>query len=163
VTILSADAEGIHATAERRILQDRRRRRLHALFVGGIRGRRRRVRREEAGGVAAVDWYPARTFAAVLLILLLCCIDSFNTLVLLGRGFIELNPLMRGLIDSSGAEFALIKLGLTAFSAIALIVLTRAKAFGRYPAGKILYAAALAYAALVGYEFWMLGGITQFD
>ena len=156
-------AEEENLAAERRVLRDRRHRKAHALLVGGIRGRRRRVRREETGGIAAVDWYPARTFAAVLLILLLSCIDSFNTLALLGRGFIELNPLMRGLINSSGVGFALIKLGLTALSAMALIILTRAPAFGRYPARKILYAAALIYTSLVAYEFWMLGGVTLFD
>jgi uncharacterized protein DUF5658 len=99
----------------------------------------------------------------VLLILLLSCVDSFNTLALLGRGFIEVNPLMRRLINGSGLEFALIKLGVTALSVLALIILTRAKAFGRYPASKILYAAALIYIGLVGYEFWMLGGVTLFD
>lgn len=102
-------------------------------------------------------------FAAVLLILLLSCVDSLNTLALLGRGFIEVNPLMRHLIQGDGIEFALVKLGVTALSAIALIILTRARAFGRYPAGKILYAAALVYVGLVGYEFWMLGGLTLFD
>ncbi len=127
-----------------------------------MRGRRRGVRRQERGGVAAIDWYPARTFAAVLLILLLSCIDSVNTLALLGQGFIEVNPLMRHLINGEGIEFALIKLGVTALSAIALIILTRAQAFGRYPARKILYAAALVYIGLVGYEFCMLGGVTLF-
>ena len=160
VTFLSTGTVGFE---DRRIASDRRRRTLHALVVGGYRGRRRRVRRQESSGIADIDWYPARCFAAVLLILLLSCIDSVNTLALLTRGFIEVNPLMRALIDHGAADFTLIKFGLTAFSLTMLIVLTRVRAFGGFPVAGILYICVALYAGLVGYEFWMLNGFTLFD
>jgi hypothetical protein len=148
---------------EQRTGHDRRRRTLHALLVGGVRRRRRRVRRQEGGGIAAIDWYPARCFAVVFLILVLCCIDSFNTVTLLARGFIELNPLMRALIEEGGPSFVLIKLGLTAASLTALVILTRARTLGRISAGNALYVSAALYIGLVGYEFWLLRGLTLLD
>ena len=94
---------------------------------------------------------------------MLSCVDSLNTVALLTRGFIEVNPLMRSLIIQGGLGFVLVKFGLTASSLVALVVLMRAKAFGRFPAKSILYASAAFYIALVSYEFWMLGGFTLFD
>jgi Domain of unknown function (DUF5658) len=151
------------SAGERRGGRDRRRRKLYGLMAGGLRGRRRHIRRSGHGGIAAIDWYPARFFAVVLVTLLLSCADSLNTLALLGRGFIEVNPLMRALIEQGGPSFTLVKFGVTALSLIALTILMRAKAFGRFPAGAVLYGAMFFYLGLVGYELWMLGGLTLFD
>ena len=89
-------------------------------------------------------------------ILLLSFADSLFTLMLLDRGAVELNPLMRFLIQDGGRSFALVKLGLTAFSITALIILARSRAFGRFPAGLVLYATLAIYTCLVGYELSLL-------
>jgi hypothetical protein len=160
VPILSAPTT---RTDERRRSRERRHRTLRALMVGSFHARRRRVRRSEAGGLAAIDWYPAQCLALVMLTLLLSCADSLNTLALLSRGFIEANPLMNVLITRDASSFALIKFGLTATSLITLIVLIRARLFGRIPVAFILYGCVTVYMVLVSYEFWMLHGFTLFD
>jgi hypothetical protein len=145
-------------TTERRARVDRRQRTLRALLVGGFRPRRRRARRDESPRICAVDWHPAKWFAVAIVILLLSFADSLLTLVLLDHGAVELNPLMRFLILDSVRSFALIKLGITAASLTVLIVMSRSRAFGRIPAGPLLYATLLIYASLVGYELWLLDG-----
>jgi hypothetical protein len=141
---------------ERRERIDRREQTLRALLIGGFQPRRRRARRHESPRIAALDWHPPQWLAVALLILLLSFADTLLTLVLLGHGAIEVNPLMRFLILDGGRSFALIKLGLTASCITLLIVLARSQAFGRFPAGPILYATLLIYIGLVGYELWLL-------
>ncbi|HQW09977.1 MAG TPA: DUF5658 family protein [Steroidobacteraceae bacterium] len=94
-----------------------------------------------------------------LVILLLSCADAFLTLVLMQHGATEVNPIMAPLVTGSGHAFAFWKLALTASGVIVLTILVRIRAFGTFPAGVILYAAATGYAALVGYELWLLDRI----
>ena len=143
-------------TIDRRARHDRRQHALRALLIGSFRPRRRRVRRQEPPRISALDWHPAKWLAVAIIILLLSCADSLLTLMLLDRGAVEVNPLMRFLIQGDGRSFALIKLALTAFSLTALIVMSRSRAFGRVPAGVVLYATLLIYSGLVGYELWLL-------
>lgn len=143
-------------SAERRAVPDRRQQRFRALLVGSFRARRRHARRRGSTAVTALDWHPPKWFAVALLILTLSLIDSLLTLVLLDHGAIEINPLMRYFILEGGRVFALVKLGLTAGCITLLIVTTRSRAFGRSPAGPILYATVLIYASLVAYELWLL-------
>lgn len=91
-----------------------------------------------------------------LVILLLSCADAFLTLVLMQHGATEVNPIMAPLVTGSGRAFAFWKLVLTASGVIVLTILVRIRAFGFYPAGAILYAAATGYVVLVGYELWLL-------
>ena len=148
--------ENFSGTMERRGNRDRRQHLLRALIVGGFRPRRRRARRQESPRITAVDWHPPKWFAVAFVILLLSCADSLFTLVLLDQGAVELNPLMRFLIRDGGRSFALVKLGLTAFSITALIVISRSRAFGRFPAGLVLYATLAIYTCLIGYELSLL-------
>jgi hypothetical protein len=154
-------AKTSHSRAtERRATPDRRRQTVRALLIGGFRQRRRRARRDESPGISALDWHPAKWLAVALLILALSLADSLLTLVLLDKGAIEINPLMRLLILDGGRSFALVKFGLTASCTTLLILLARSRAFGRVPAGPILYAALLMYVGLVGYELWLLDALT---
>jgi hypothetical protein len=147
------------STPERRAVQDRRQQRCRALLIGTFRVRRRHSRRSGSGGVTALDWHPPQWFALALVILILSLIDSLLTLVLLDHGAVEINPLMRLLIVEGGRLFALVKLGLTASCVTLLIVTTRSRAFGRYPAGPILYLTALIYLGLVSYELRLLDAL----
>jgi hypothetical protein len=144
---------------DRRAVQDRRQQKFRALLIGSIRARRRGSRRRGSAGVTALDWHPPKWFALALLILILSLIDSLLTLVLLDHGAIEINPLMRLFIVQGGRLFALVKLGLTAGCITLLIVTTRSRAFGRFPAGPILYLTAAIYIGLVSYEIWLLDAL----
>jgi len=144
---------------ERRAVRDRRQQKFRALLIGSFRARRRRSRRQGCAAVAALDWHPPKWFAVALLILILSLIDSLLTLVLLDHGAVEINPLMRFFIVAGGRLFALVKLGLTAGCITLLIVTTRSRAFGRSPAGPILYLTAVLYVGLVAYELWLLDAL----
>jgi hypothetical protein len=149
------DDQSPHAI-ERRANRDRRHQSLRALVVGGFRPRRRRVRRNELPHIAAVDWHSAQWFATAFGILLLCFADSLFTLVLVDRGAIEVNPLMRLLIQGDGRSFALVKLALTASSLVTLILISGRRAFGCLTPGAVLYATLAIYICLIGYELSLL-------
>jgi hypothetical protein len=141
---------------ERRAGADRRSRPWQALLAGAWRARRRNLRRGERGNLGYVDWHAPQWFAAAVLVLILSLVDTFLTLVLLDHGAIEINPLMRLLVNGDGREFAFVKLALTAWGVAALVVLARVPVFRRYIAGPVLVATALLYVSLVGYELWLL-------
>jgi len=140
----------------RRGRDDRRQRTLHGLLSGGARSRRQGPRRGDDQSIAAVDRHHPQWLAVALVILLLSCADAFLTLVLLQHGATEINPVMEPLVRGSGRAFAVWKLLLTAGAVIVLTILVRIRAFGFYPAGAVLYAAATGYVVLVGYELWLL-------
>lgn len=135
---------------------DRRRRVWHGLFTAGEFARRERPRRRDDQALAAVDHHHPQWLAVALVILLLSCADALLTLLLLSHGASEVNPVMAPLVQGSGHAFAFWKLFLTAAGVIVLTILVRIRAFGFYPAGAILYAAATGYVVLVGYELWLL-------
>ena len=138
---------------------DRRERTLHGLFAGGRHSRRQGPRRRDDRSLAAVDRHHPQWLGVALVILLLSCADAFLTLVLMQHGATEVNPIMAPLVTGSGHAFAFWKLALTASGVIVLTILVRIRAFGTFPAGVILYVAAAGYAALVGYELWLLDRI----
>jgi Domain of unknown function (DUF5658) len=146
-------------TPRHRANSDRRQQRLRALLIGSFRPRRRRARREGSSSIAALDWHSPKWLAVALLILTLSMADSLLTLVLLDHGAIEINPLMRFFILEGGRLFALVKLGLTGGCVTLLILMTRSRAFGRAPAGPILYLTLLVYVGLVSYELWLLDAV----
>lgn len=135
---------------------DRRQRTLHGLLAGSRHSRRRGPRRLDDRALAAVDRHHPQWLAVALVIVLLSCADAFLTLVLLQHGATELNPVMAPLVTGTGRAFAFWKLTLTAGGVIVLTILVRIRAFGVFPAGVILYVVAAGYAALVGYELWLL-------
>jgi Domain of unknown function (DUF5658) len=132
---------------------ERRRRVLRALVHGSFQPRRRTPRRSDERTLGAVDWHHPQWLATAMLIIMLCAADAFLTLVLLGRGASEINPVMRALLGGSGLGFAVIKIGLTASGVVLLTLLARTRAFGRISVGVLLYGVLAAYALLVAYEF----------
>ncbi|MBV6417508.1 MAG: hypothetical protein CMLOHMNK_02229 [Steroidobacteraceae bacterium] len=149
--------DGPHAAERRRNGTDRRQRTLHGLFAGSQRSSRRQgPRRRDDRALAAVDRHHPQWLAVALVILLLSCADAFLTLTLVQHGATEMNPVMAPLVRGSGRAFAFWKLLCTACGVIVLTILVRIRAFGVFPAGALLYVAAAGYAALVGYELWLL-------
>lgn len=144
--------------------QDRRTSTLHALWSGSFRKRRRHARRDADVRIAAIDWHHPQWLAVAMLILLLCCVDAVLTLTLVGAGGSEINPFMRPLVGGDAAAFTYWKFGLTAGGVMLLVVLARARVFGRVSVGPILYGVLAAYVALVAYELWLVSarmGITS--
>jgi hypothetical protein len=136
--------------------RDRRSSTWHALWTGNFERRRQAPRREQDSGFASIDWHHPQWLVLTIVILLMCAIDAVLTLALIGAGGSEVNPVMRPLVTGSGAGFAYWKVGLTSTGVVTLVLLARTRAFGRMPVGRILYAVALCYVALIGYECWLL-------
>ena len=134
----------------------RRTRVLRALVHGSFYPRRRVPRRAGERALGALDWHQPQWLATAMLIVMLCSADAFLTLVLLGRGAYEMNPVMRVLLGGSGLAFAVVKIGLTAAGVVLLTLLARTRAFGRVSVGVLLYGVLAAYALLVAYEFTLL-------
>lgn len=143
--------------AERRRGPDRRTRVIRALLYGSFNPRRRGPRREGESALGAIDWYHPWWLAVATLILVLCASDAVLTVVLIGHGAYELNPLLAPLIGGSGALFAGVKVGLTGVGVVLLTLLSRVKAFGRMPVALILYGVLAGYGALIAYELHLLG------
>lgn len=108
--------------------------------------------------VVVTDWFHAQWLGASILILLLCTVDAILTLTLIGRGAVELNPVMDSLVHGTGHSFALVKFGLTAFGVVMLTILARLRLFGR-AIGYLLYLVLTGYVVLVGYELFLLRNI----
>ena len=142
-------------TPERR-QGERRHRVLRALVLGSFHARRRRPRRADEQALAAVDWHHPQWLATAILILLLSCADAGLTLELMRLGAYEANPLMRPLVGGSAVAFTLVKVGLTSGGVILLTLLAGMRAFGRLPAGLLLYVLLAGYGTLITYEFRLL-------
>ena len=135
---------------------DRRKRVLWSLVYGSFNPRRRGPRRVSDNAVTAVDWHHPQWLAIGTLIVAFSCGDAFLTLVLIGQGAYEMNPLMAPLVGGSAVTFALTKVGLTAVGVLLLTQLARLRTFGRIPVGFILYSVLAIYGTLILYEFRLL-------
>jgi hypothetical protein len=156
VSIEPNDAAAHPPSLPERRRAERRTRVVRALVHGSFHPRRRAARRAGEGALGAVDWHQSQWLATAMLIVLLCAADAFLTVVLLGRGAYEMNPVMRALLGGSGLVFAVVKIGLTASGVVLLTLLARTRAFGRISGGALLYGVLAAYAVLVAYEFSLL-------
>jgi hypothetical protein len=150
-------ADTIEASAaDRRNRTDRRKRTFRSLIHGSFSPRRRGPRRDDDRSLTAVDWHHPQWLAVAILTLLLSTADALLTLVLLERGANEANPFMEPLVGGSPLVFAVVKMLLTSGGIVMLILLARVRVFGRVPVSLLLYTVLVGYAALVGYEFWLL-------
>jgi hypothetical protein len=143
--------------SERRERRDRRQRTFHALVHGSFTPRRRGPRRGDDLSFTSVDWHHPQWLAVAILTLLLCSADAVLTLTLLAHGAVEANPFMEPLVGGSPLIFTLVKMGLTSGGIVTLILLARVRILRMIPVSLLLYTVLFGYAALVGYEFWLLG------
>ena len=135
---------------------DRRKRMMWSLVYGSFHPRRRGPRRAGDTSLTAVDWHHPQWLAIGTLIVAFSCGDAFLTLVLIGQGAYEVNPLMAPLVGGSAVAFALTKVGLTGVGVLLLTQLARLRTFGRIPVGFILYTVLVIYGTLIYYEFHLL-------
>ena len=135
---------------------DRRKRVLWSLVYGSFHPRRRGPRRADENSLTAVDWHHPQWLAIATLIVAFSSADAFLTLVLIGHGAYEMNPLMAPLVGGSAVGFAMTKIGLTAIGVVLLTQLARLRTFGGIPVGAILYSVLIIYGTLIFYEFRLL-------
>lgn len=154
-------AEPTAAVPDDRRQQDRRKSTFRALIHGSLQPRRQGARREGEQSLVSTDWHHPQWLAVAMLTLLMCVGDALLTLTLLQRGAYEANPFMAPLVHDSPLAFAIIKFGLTAVGIVVLILLAQARVFGTLRVSVLLYFVLFAYAGLIGYEFWMLGTLSD--
>ena len=85
-----------------------------------------------------------------------CLFDAFASLILIGRGAREINPLMAVLIAIDPALFTLIKILLTGVCLTVLGRFTHRRLFGLIHIRHILYTILTGYALLMVYESVLL-------
>ncbi|MBW1699551.1 MAG: hypothetical protein JRH18_20330 [Deltaproteobacteria bacterium] len=107
----------------RRSGKDRRANRGFTLKSLFIYGRREEIRRQEdRREIFLVDRYSSALFAAIVLILFLSVIDALLTLILIGHGAKEINPLMAYLLEIEPKIFMMVKYLLTCTSLVIFLV-----------------------------------------
>jgi hypothetical protein len=136
---------------------DRRARVWYALLYGGFKPRRRAGRRAEDQQRAIVDWHDPALLASAVLTLILCVLDAGLTLRLLASGAHEANPVMALLVYGDARRFVILKLALTAFGVMALVVLARVRVFRWLRVGALVHSTLVAYLLLISYELSLAG------
>ncbi len=93
---------------------------LKSLFICG---RREEIRRQDdKGKIFLADRYSTTIFAAIVLILFFSVIDGLLTLILLGHGAKEINPLMAYLLEIEPMLFMTVKYLLTCVSLVIFLI-----------------------------------------
>ena len=139
---------------------DRRRARFHVLVYGAlVHGRRRGPRRRDDTRGYYVDWYDGRLFAVATGIFLFCCLDALFTLILLGMGAEEINPVMAALLEHGVGTFVYTKLAITGFGLVFLVVHAAFWIADTIRVSHILYALLGGYVTLCGYQLEMLARV----
>ncbi len=125
----------------------------------GIGSRARARRSADRLRPTPVDRYGGSAlFALVVTILALSLTDAFLTLVLLGRGAVEINPVMAYYIGVGPQAFVIVKYLLTALPLMLFLLLKDCLA-ERYPFGRLLVPATAAIFGCV--VLWQIHLLTQ--
>lgn len=145
--------------SERRRQPDRRRFGWRTLWIALWSGRRRRPRRQhERHRPHYVDVYEdSRLLLWTLGVVAFCALDAFLTLLILDQGGMELNPIMAFLLDIGTSAFVYVKYLVTALAVIFILFHVNHRLFG-LPVRHLLPAFFFFYAALIGYETFLLSG-----
>jgi hypothetical protein len=141
--------------SERRQATNRRDGILRAFLYGNFRPRRRVSRRTADEHHFLFDWHEPRILYLALGILLLSCTDALFTLNLLGAGANEGNAVMASMLDESVDRFLAVKIGVTAFSLVILVVAARRKLFRSFNTEHLLQLFCAGYVLLICYEIYL--------
>lgn len=138
---------------------DRRTPTLHTL-LGAIRHRRRRHARREHDHINSyTDWYGRGPIIATVLIIVMCFADAFLTIVLLGKGAVELNGFMDWLIRMDVQTFAVVKMSMTGIALIILVMHFNFRVYKYVAVRYLVYALVPMYSLLILHELNMLANI----
>ncbi len=142
--------------SERRIKSERRTAR-SPFNIYSVAGRRRGLRRQEDTDLpGGTDSYHAHLFFVSICILLFCAADAHNTLLLLGLGASELNPIMDVLIRQDIRLFVLFKLMLTGLGLLALVGYEYVALWRGFRVRHLLYAILSGYLLLIAYQSMLI-------
>jgi len=144
------------AGGERRDRPDRRRRVVWSLVYGSFNPRRRRPpRRLDESRFHSLDWHSSHLLAVSIGILLLSVADAFMTVTLLAGGAVEINPVMAVFVYKSVALFAALKMAMTGFGVMLMVLLARYRFMRLVRVDVVMYALLFGYLVLLSYEYWM--------
>jgi len=144
------------AIAERREMHCRRLHSWRTLTYCGFqgRGRRRHARRNDYNYY--LDWYDPRLVFTGIAVLVMSCLDALFTLMLLDRGANEANYLMARLMETSDELFVAVKMAVTAFCIIILLMHSHFQILRIISGKRLLQTAVIVYGLLIGYELILL-------
>lgn len=109
---------------ERRLRQERRQSQFTLSKFLLIGGNRQTVRRsDDRKRIILLDRYEPTLLISVMTVLCLSLVDGTLTLLLVKRGAVELNPVMRYYLTLGPLTFLMVKYGITALALIVLVVL----------------------------------------
>jgi len=148
--------ELIEAMTEQRALMDRRSLSWRTVFFGFFRSRRHNHRRADELDVRFIDWHHPWLFFLSVGVMLMSCLDAFMTLLLLERGMVEANPIMKAVMGQSTTTFAVSKMLMTGTGILTLVFLAKARFMDRFRIGLLLTIFFSLYACLICYEFVFL-------
>ena len=148
-----SNLERVEVLNENRDSDERREFSWRTVFFGFIRSRRRDTRRDDEDAPLYTDWHHPWLFFLATGTMLLSCMDAFFTLQLIGRGAIEINPVMAAMIGQGTLAFAATKMLLTGLGILILVFLSQTRMFNLMRTGLVLTVFFTFYACLVCYEF----------
>lgn len=148
-----SNLERVEVLNENRDSDERREFSWRTVFFGFTRSRRRDTRRDDEDAPLYTDWHHPWLFFLATGTMLLSCMDAFFTLQLLGRGAIEINPVMAAVIGQGTLAFAATKMLLTGLGILILVFLSQTRMFNLMRTGLVLTVFFTFYACLVCYEF----------
>ena len=126
-----------------------------ALLLGGRRERGRR--KEDIPKTFLVDRYSPTFLAVIVGILFLSVIDALLTLYLIGRGAVELNPVMAYYLELGPYSFLAVKYALTCVAVISFLLLRNIYLRPlRLYAGTLFYFVLALFGSVVIWELYLV-------
>ncbi len=92
----------------------------HSLIYGGNRIQIRR--QEDRERIFLVDQYCPKLFIAIVIVLFLCVIDALLTLLLIGHGAYETNPILAYLLEAGPYTYFIPKYAITISAILGLLI-----------------------------------------
>ena len=142
-------------TAECRRTVNRRAGFWGAWLYGNFRPRRRASRRAADAHWYLFDWHEPRVLYLALAVLLLSCTDALFTLNLINAGATEANTFMAGMLEVGIDQFVAVKISMTGFSLIILVIAARRNFIGPFSVEHLLQMFLAGYVLLIGYEIYL--------
>ncbi len=143
---------------DRRTGTDRRNRGIISSLFNFKNRRRKSAGRRKTDRGGYVDTYDARTWGVAISILVLSLVDAILTgLHLLGGSAKEMNPIMNAVINYGGIPAFFGVKGLMTILPVAIIVLHKEWALGRYAARLVLW----SYILLSLYHLYLILGMQK--
>ena len=142
---------------DRRSGQDRRQDHIPFFKLLLFSGKRKKLRRtEDSRRITVFDTYHPNLFFSILTVLVLSLLDATLTLILIERGAVELNPVMKFYLTLGPTVFVMVKYGITAL-ALLIILLIHAIISTRYRIGSFMLPfCGMVFGSVVIWELYLL-------